>query len=910
MAKDNGNTQVTPEHFVMAMLEKDEDRYLETTLRNAGVSNLESFSRFVKSELKKHPTQTPPPTRIGSSTLLTKALNDASKSQRKSGDSFIALDTLIASIFKTNKSLQRALKASGSSAEELCKVLNTLRGGRKVDTRNAESTFQALSKYSEDLTKQASEGKLDPVIGRDSEIRQVIRILARRRKNNPVLIGEPGVGKTAIIEGLAQRIIRNDVPASLRCRLFALDIGAMVAGAKFRGEFEERLKAVLKEVEQAEGNIILFVDEIHLLMGAGQTNGAMDAANLLKPALARGTLRLIGATTLDEYREHLEKDQAFERRFQQVLVKEPSIADTVSILRGLRDKYAVYHRVKISDSALVMAAKLSDRYINHRFNPDKSIDLIDTACAGIRCQLDSRPEIIDKLERRQLQLDVELAALKAEKKMRRTTSGTNRITAVEKELSRVESKLLPLLARHKNEKEGVKKIQELNAKIDKWQNKKESAERNAHVLDRRDPQRARYLQAAAEARNNITELRYVLKEAKEREETRKEEMMRSSSNEPLVSDIVTPEIICQVVAKMTGIPVSKMTSGERERLLGLSDELNKRVVGQSMAVSSVSDAILRSKSGLARPGKPVGTFLMIGPTGTGKTELAKSVASYLFDNEKHMIRIDCSELMEKHAVSRLIGSPPGYVGFEKGGMLTEAVRRNPYSVVLFDEVEKAHRDVWNLLLQVLDDGRLTDSHGRCVNFANCVIFLTSNLGSEFLLEESQRVRKRRRMNGGGDEDDSWSDEEYDNIKKKVMGVVKKFFRPEFINRLDECILFNPLSKFTLNKIIDKQIQLLSNRLEDRDVDLVMSDSAKKMVLDLSYDPIYGARPVQRYIEKEITTELSRWIVAGNLSDHSVVTIVAGDKNQLVFKSVPKKIKNLRQNSDDNYSSKMEVGYDE
>jgi len=591
-------------------------------------------------------------------------------------------------------------------------------------------------------------------------------------------------------------------------------------------------------------------------------------------------------------------------------VKEPSIADTVSILRGLRDKYAVYHRVKISDSALVMAAKLSDRYINHRFNPDKSIDLIDTACAGIRCQLDSRPEIIDKLERRQLQLDVELAALKAEKKMRRTTSGTNRITAVEKELSRVESKLLPLLARHKNEKEGVKKIQELNAKIDKWQNKKESAERNAHVLDRRDPQRARYLQAAAEARNNITELRYVLKEAKEREETRKEEMMRSSSNEPLVSDIVTPEIICQVVAKMTGIPVSKMTSGERERLLGLSDELNKRVVGQSMAVSSVSDAILRSKSGLARPGKPVGTFLMIGPTGTGKTELAKSVASYLFDNEKHMIRIDCSELMEKHAVSRLIGSPPGYVGFEKGGMLTEAVRRNPYSVVLFDEVEKAHRDVWNLLLQVLDDGRLTDSHGRCVNFANCVIFLTSNLGSEFLLEESQRVRKRRRMNGGGDEDDSWSDEEYDNIKKKVMGVVKKFFRPEFINRLDECILFNPLSKFTLNKIIDKQIQLLSNRLEDRDVDLVMSDSAKKMVLDLSYDPIYGARPVQRYIEKEITTELSRWIVAGNLSDHSVVTIVAGDKNQLVFKSVPKKIKNLRQNSDDNYSSKMEVGYDE
>lgn len=733
MAKDNGNTQVTPEHFVMAMLEKDEDRYLETTLRNAGVSNLESFSRFVKSELKKHPTQTPPPTRIGSSTLLTKALNDASKSQRKSGDSFIALDTLIASIFKTNKSLQRALKASGSSAEELCKVLKNLRGGRKVDARNAESTFQALSKYSEDLTKQASEGKLDPVIGRDSEIRQVIRILARRRKNNPVLIGEPGVGKTAIIEGLAQRIIRNDVPASLRCRLFALDIGAMVAGAKFRGEFEERLKAVLKEVEQAEGNIILFVDEIHLLMGAGQTNGAMDAANLLKPALARGTLRLIGATTLDEYREHLEKDQAFERRFQQVLVKEPSIADTVSILRGLRDKYAVYHRVKISDSALVMAAKLSDRYINHRFNPDKSIDLIDTACAGIRCQLDSRPEIIDKLERRQLQLDVELAALKAEKKMRRTTSGTNRITAVEKELSRVESKLLPLLARHKNEKEGVKKIQELNAKIDKWQNKKESAERNAHVLDRRDPQRARYLQAAAEARNNITELRYVLKEAKEREETRKEEMMRSSSNEPLVSDIVTPEIICQVVAKMTGIPVSKMTSGERERLLGLSDELNKRVVGQSMAVSSVSDAILRSKSGLARPGKPVGTFLMIGPTGTGKTELAKSVASYLFDNEKHMIRIDCSELMEKHAVSRLIGSPPGYVGFEKGGMLTEAVRRNPYSVVLFDEVEKAHRDVWNLLLQVLDDGRLTDSHGRCVNFANCVIFLTSNLGSEFLL---------------------------------------------------------------------------------------------------------------------------------------------------------------------------------
>lgn len=771
------------------------------------------------------------------STKLLQLLRDADEIKQEFGDEYISLDTLVLALMKqTYDPLVRWLTEHGVTVTKLQQTITKMRAGERVTSKNQEEQYQALEKYGVDLVKQVRQGKQDPIIGRDEEIRDVIRILSRKTKNNPVLIGEPGVGKTAIIECLAQRIVRKDVPDNLKDKtIFSLDMGSLIAGAKYRGEFEERLKAVLKAVTKSQGQIILFIDEIHNIVGAGKTEGSMDAGNLLKPMLARGELHLIGATTLDEYREYLEKDKALERRFQKVLVKEPTVEDTISILRGLKERYEIHHGVSIHDSALVAAATLSDRYITDRFLPDKAIDLVDEACAEIRVEMNSMPTELDQITRQLMRQEVEEAALKKES----DPASKKRLAEMQSELAESREKANQLKMRWESEKEDVQKISDKKSELDQAKHELEEAENNY------DLEKAAKLQHAV-----IPEL--------EKQLAKLEQVKRPDNW--LVEESVTEEEIASVVSRLTGVPVAKLVQGERQKLLHLAENLHKRVIGQDEAVDAVSNAVLRSRAGLQDPSKPLGSFMFLGPTGVGKTELAKALAEDLFDSDKHMVRIDMSEYMEKANVSRLVGAAPGYIGYEEGGQLTEAVRRNPYTIVLFDEIEKAHPDVFNILLQVLDDGRLTDGQGRTVDFRNTILILTSNLGSEILLNDLEA-------------DDKISPE----AKKQVLDVAKAHFKPEFLNRIDDIIMFSPLSLNAIGKIVDKFIAQLSNRLEEQEISLTISDSARQWLAQKGYDPAYGARPLQRFITNQVETPLAREIISGEILPHSKVEIDLKDE---------------------------------
>lgn len=839
IAYEYGNQEIDEEHFLLSLLTIDDSLILKL-IEKMGI-NKEQFINEIKSYLSKKVKVSGGDLRISND--LNKVLISAEDEAKQMGDDYVSVEHLFLAMIKfPNKQIKELFTQFGIGRERFLQVLATVRGNQRVTTDNPEGTYDTLTKYATNLVERARAQKLDPVIGRDAEIRNVIRILSRKTKNNPVLIGQPGVGKTAAVEGLAQRIVRGDVPAGLKDKkLFALDMGALVAGAKYRGEFEERLKAVLDEVKKSDGQIILFIDELHTIVGAGRTEGSMDAGNMLKPLLARGELHCIGATTLDEYRKYIEKDAALERRFQPVMVDEPTVEDTISILRGLKERYEVFHGVKITDSALVSAVTLSSRYITDRFLPDKAIDLVDEACALIKTELDSLPTELDELKRRVMQLEIEETALKKED----DRLSKERLETLQKELAELRDDLKTKMAKWDSEKESVENLSKIREKIENVNNQIQIAERNYDL--------------ETVARLKYGELLNLNKQLETEEERVRDNKLS------LVHEAVTEDEIARIISRWTGIPVAKLTESERNKTLHLDTELHKRVIGQDEAVTKVTEAIMRSKAGIKDPGKPIGSFLFLGPTGVGKTELAKSLAENLFDNESNIVRIDMSEYMEKHSVSRLVGAPPGYVGYDEGGQLTEAVRRKPYSVVLFDEIEKAHPDVFNILLQVLDDGRITDSQGRTVDFKNTILIMTSNLGSSYLLD-------------GIDENGNISE----NAVNMVNSELRSHFKPEFINRLDEIIMFKPLTKDNISKIVDILMKNLNKRVADKELKITLTDNAKQYITENGFDPVYGARPLKRYLQKNVETMSAKMILSGDI-DAGDEIIIDYDGNLLVSK---------------------------